>query len=179
MIVKGQKPICFDNKCDCIVALSKLEEAILWYQDKPTASKKRIYMHGKYPAISIHNEKIHVHRLIMSFQEGRRLHSNEHVHHINHNKLDSRISNLEIIGASEHLSSHNKGKRLTQSHRDKIKISNKNRKGIKMKKKVDIPLSQLQEQIRQGYSINKIARYFECDWSTIKSRLSENPELLD
>lgn len=63
MTLKIQKKIEFDNECKCLVDYSELEKAILWYQKKPSLSKKKIYLHGRYPAVSIHNEKIHVRRV--------------------------------------------------------------------------------------------------------------------
>ena len=37
---------------------------------------------------------------------GRELKTNEHVHHINENKLDNRIENLMLLTASEHKRLH-------------------------------------------------------------------------
>ena len=40
---------------------------------------------------------------------GRKLEHTEIVHHINGNKLDNRIENLEVMRLSDHLSYHKKG----------------------------------------------------------------------
>lgn len=76
-----QNPICFVNKAGCIVDLDLLEKACVWVSDKPLVSKKSIFMYGKYPAVAIYHNKIHIHRLIMSFMLGRQLLRTEYVHH--------------------------------------------------------------------------------------------------
>lgn len=48
-----------------------------------------------------------------------------------------------------------------------------------MKKRHLIPNYQLQDLLNHGLSINTIAKLYQCDWSTIKSRIHENPELLE
>lgn len=58
MSVKEQKQIKFINDCNAIVDYIELEKAILWCAKNPVTSIKHIYMHGKYPAVSISREKI-------------------------------------------------------------------------------------------------------------------------
>lgn len=47
------------------------------------------------------------------------------VHHINGNRIDNRLCNLEIIKKSEHLSLTFKGKPKTEDHKKKISNSMK------------------------------------------------------
>ena len=50
------------------------------------------------------------HRVVMERHLGRPLLPNEHVHHINEDKLDNRLENLEILGVGEHTRLHHFGK---------------------------------------------------------------------
>lgn len=46
-----------------------------------------------------------------------------------------------------------------------------------MKKRVD--MDNLSDLLAKGYSINKISKIYGCDWSTVKNRINENPDLLE
>jgi hypothetical protein len=47
------------------------------------------------------------HRFVMSNHLGRALNDEERVHHVNENKKDNRIENLQIMGHGEHSAYHN------------------------------------------------------------------------
>ena len=136
-------------------------------------------MFGNYPAVSIHNEKVHVHRLLMTYWLKTRIPSEYSVHHINHNKLDSRKENLSLVLNSAHNSAHMKGVKFSSDHRKKIGEANKKRKGMKMEKRHNIPAQELKDLRKHGFSILAISELYGVDWSTIKSRIYENPELLE
>lgn len=46
------------------------------------------------------------HRYLMEKYLGRKLKKTEHVHHINHNKSDNRLENLEVLSESDHHKKH-------------------------------------------------------------------------
>lgn len=50
------------------------------------------------------------HRLVMERSIGRLLLRSEHVHHINHDRSDNRIENLELMTHSQHMALHMKEK---------------------------------------------------------------------
>lgn len=54
----------------------------------------------------IHKGNHRQHRYIMEQYLGRKLSRNEEVHHINHDKTDNRIENLEVLSSSEHRKKH-------------------------------------------------------------------------
>lgn len=134
MIVKKQKKIEFINDCNCIVDYIELEKAILWYQEKPTSRLKHIYLHGNYPAVTIFNKKIHIHRLLMMYWTNNKdISSKIYVHHIDENKLNASKNNLEFIDVVIHQSKHNKGKIITEKQKEAIRKSNHKRLGRKYK----------------------------------------------
>lgn len=62
-----------------------------------------------------------LHTILMEQKLGRYLNSNEVVHHINHNKQDNRIENLQLMTKFEHLSMHAKEKQ--EKRRNDLLIS--------------------------------------------------------
>lgn len=62
----------------------------------------------KYKAIKVDGVKHDYHRWLMEQELGRKLRSDEVVHHINENKLDNDINNLEVLSKSEHARLHAK-----------------------------------------------------------------------
>jgi len=53
------------------------------------------------------------HRIIMEKHLGRKLHTDEIVHHINGNPKDNRLKNLKVMSRSDHARYHNTGTEMT------------------------------------------------------------------
>lgn len=116
MIVRRQKRIEFNSPVEVLYDPAELRKAILWYTDRPVARLKHVFLYGKYYAVSIYDQKIHIHRLLMMFWLKRELQTNEYVHHKNENKFNNHRDNLEVLPAAVHQSITNKGRKQSPEH---------------------------------------------------------------
>lgn len=74
-----------------------------------------------YREVTINGERFLEHRLVMERMIGRKLLHNEHVHHINGDKLDNRAENLRLISEVEHLSAHGRNRKASSETKKKIR----------------------------------------------------------
>lgn len=90
----------------------------------------------KYKKIKLKNGKTRdEHRVIIEKAIGRTLSNNEVVHHINGEKKDNRIENLEILSKSEHIKLHHLYGQLHEFSKEES-IMGLNKSHISQRKKI-------------------------------------------
>jgi transposase len=108
-----------------------------------------------YKTIQVEGKQVRLHRFLMEKKLGRKLTFDEVVHHINGNKHDNRVENLEVLSRGDHL-------RLHPEVRDKC---------IE-KHTIDIDMD-LVKHMYQTMTIKEVAEHFGVATMTIWYRLKK------
>jgi hypothetical protein len=108
------KPRSYCVDCGKVLANRCAKRCARCFIEKP--KKSYGWVHQGVRLISIDSEDVLEHRYIMEQYLGRPLEFDEIVHHINRNRLDNRIENLQLMTKGEHTTLHNTGKSRKGKH---------------------------------------------------------------
>lgn len=88
-------------------------------------SKPGDQMKSRYRKMRVNGINVLVHRHLMEQKLGRPLHSGEWVHHLNGDRYDNRIENLDLISPKGHCQFHNLGRKHSNGTKAKQSAAHK------------------------------------------------------
>jgi len=159
----------FINECNCVYEHNVLEKAILFECKNRGIDPRdtyKIYNYRGYAGISIKHDKVSVHRLLGEYMVNMKLDKNIHVHHIDGNKMNNTISNLQVIRSNLHTKEHN----LIQ-YVSKDKLKENARLGAEKIKRNDVTKDAIFYLRNKGMTIKEIAEKLNCGYNTVCRRL--------
>ena len=131
---------------------------------------------------TLNNGWVSEHRVVAEWATGRKIKTNEHVHHKNFIRQDNRPENLQIMDAKEHLAYHANilnGKKWDYKENSEW-IENFKKNHSKFMKennpaeRKDVTFAKiLQVCDRDGYNWSHLQRVFDCSSSVITNRLRD------
>lgn len=159
----------FENSCNCIVDYKILENAIIEECKRRNIEHKdryKIYEYRGYAGISIKHDKVSVHRIIGKYMVGLDFGSEIHVHHIDGNRFNNSISNLQVLRSELHTKEHYIVQYVSEEYKKEF--------GNRMKDIIgrnDVTEEMVRELRGQGFTIPQIAKRLNCGLNTVSRRL--------
>lgn len=103
------------------------ENSGTWKGGKSVSSEGYVLVLLRDHPNAMPNGYVKEHRLVMERHLGRLLKRDEIVHHVNGDKADNRIENLELMRQSDHVAEHRTGVRRSEETRRRISEARKAR----------------------------------------------------
>lgn len=129
-------------------------------------------MSGKYHRLSKGKDEsgkrifIDEHRYIVEQYLGRKLEKDEIVHHIDGNKSNNNIENLQIMTKSEHSKLHTKNRKLSEKTKEKLSKKLKHRPMYNKRKINDETLINMIKDYKIGMKYRQIDRKYNLSNGT-------------
>ena len=108
------------------------------------------------------------HRIIMENYLGRKLDRNEVVHHVNENKKDNRIENLEVMTLSNHSRKHRIGKKMSMETKNKLKEINLHKPKYSCRRKTKEDIINIVNKYKELRNYREVDRYFNFSNKTTR-----------
>ena len=161
----------FENTCNCIVDYKILENAIVDECIRRNIVPKehyKIYFYRGYAGISIKHDKVSVHRIIGKYMVGHNFGAEICVHHIDGNKLNNNISNLQVMKSSLHTKEHYLVQYVNKAH-----LKGFGKRASELIRRNDVTVEKIIKLRNEGFTIKEISSILCCGYNTVCRRLKE------